>query len=829
MKLNRNFATKAALFIAALAFVGCSDVDDSFEAWEGFGPDKIFDFSTVQNANFSVQLGADAAQDVICAYPTKEAAQHVVKYGHAGKFAQGMLFSYYLDANGNLAANVQLPKGVETIYLASPTDGALGVVEVPVVNGIAKLNGPRRAAEGSSKGYTLCDVTPYVTGAEVNTLSKGWYSPDYASKKAGAGGVKKTDMGNFYTLGTWEVRNCNKTASYKRWGSFDDDNGICETDELIKANAKDLFKTFQLAQDADETEYADESKINLVLPVKEPVTEWDEDLHVNKTTTYLGNKIWFTSISEDAWYQNVVGYYIYKTDKEPKTVAEALKLDKFLIVPNGSASPTLHGKRVDGKYTEFVEEKNFPYDATGSSISGKSIPASYAPMKAGQRIQLLFKDPTTGEVSDIFPAGYTVGFFLAPNGYDSGWTIDTNTRSKSYGWATAVSTSSTQQTGFRFPQFTSCTLVGANLLAHSCFINSDSNFNADIVNKRDKGQEKYKTRFSYLEENLYGHQLRVYGIEDGDDYDYNDFTFVVEQEELKKVEYDGIPEYEEEWHIVNSYAYEDIWPVGGDFDLNDIVIEHWQKQFYNLENKLTKVYDVFQITSLEAAASFHDAFFVQIPEGQRGKNLKMYDLAGRTHSMDDFGRKGELLAEGDAAFESATNSLIVFNDQHADLFDKGRIGVIVERDFTDLGVDKSTLEFNPYVISRWDIARKGMTGYIPEDIDGSTEIAEKYGYIFNLSTTNRMEIHLPGYPATQYGIVLPEKSNTEMGYYANKFVSAGSKYPFAIALKSVAGWQYPDPGVKVNETFIHYDAWTKSAGEEWKDWYQNKHDYDVRY
>lgn len=821
MKLNRNFATKAALFIAALAFVGCSDVDDSFEAWEGFGPDKIFDFSTVQNANFNVQLGADAAQDVICAYSTKEAAQHVVEYGHAGRYGQGMLFSYYLDANGEVSAKVQLPKGLETIYLASPTDGDLGVVEVPVVNGIAKLNGPRRA-EGSSKNYTLCDVTPYVTGAEVNSKSKGWYSADYASTykttKAKAGGVKKTDMGNFYTLGTWEPRNCDKIKSYMRYGSFDDDNGICETDELIKANAKDLFVTFQKAQQADKTEYADESKINLVFPVKEPVTEWDEDLHVNKTTTYLGNKIWFTAIAEDAWYQNVVGYYIYPTDKEPKTVAEALKLDKFLIVPNGSSA-------VCWDLEKNTEKTNYPYQGTSTSVSTSKVdlPQAYAPMKAGQRVQLLFKDPKTGEVSDIFPAGYTVGFFLAPNGYDSGWKIGTD------GKAICPSTSSTQTTGFRFPQFNSCMQTGANIQGHSCFINSDSNFNADVVNQRGKGQEKYKTRFSYLEENLYGHNLRVYGIEDGSDYDYNDFTFVIEQEELKKVEYDGIPEYEEEWHIVNSYAYEDIWPVGGDFDLNDIVIEHWQKQFYNLENKLTKVYDVFQITSLEAAASFHDAFFVQIPEGQRGKNLKMYDLAGKTHSMDDFGRKGELLAEGDAAFESATNSLIVFNDQHADLFDKGRIGVVVERDFTDLNVDKSTLEFNPYVISRWDITKKGVTGYIPEDIDGSTEVAQKYGYIFNLSATNRMEIHLPGFAATQYGIVLPEKSNTEMGYYANKFVSEGSKYPFAIALKSVAGWQYPDPGVKVNETFIHYDAWTKSAGAEWKDWYLNKHDYDVRY
>ena len=823
MKLNRNFATKAALFIAALAFVGCSDVEDSFESWEGFPAGQIFDFSTVQNANFNVQLGANAAKDVICAYSSKEAAQHVVKYGHAGKFGQGMLFSYYLDANGEVSANVQLPKGLETIYLASPTDGDLGVVEVPVVNGIAKLNGPRRAAEGSSKNYTLCDVTAYVTGAEVNSKSKGWYSSDYASSnkttKANAGGVKKTDMGNFYTLGTWEPVACSNKTSAMRYGAFTDVNGICETDELIKANAKDLFITFQKAQQADKTEYADESKVNLVLSVKEPVTEWDEDLHVNKTTTYLGNKIWFTSIAEDAAYQNVVGYYIYKTDAEPKSVAEALKLDKFLIVPNGSTS-------VCWDVSTGNETTSFPYrkDNTTISTSSTDLPKAYAPMTAGQRIQLLFKDPDTGEVSDIFPAGYTVGFFLAPNGYDSGWKINSDN-----GYATGVSTSSTQKTAFHFPQFNKTVMTGCNISAHSCFINSDSNFNADVVNQRNSGQEKYKTRFSFLEENLYGHNLRVYGIEDGSDWDYNDFTFVVEQEELKKVEYDGIPEYEEEWHIVNSYAYEDIWPVGGDFDLNDIVIEHWQKQFYNLENKLTKVYDVFQITSLEAAASFHDAFFVQIPEGQQGKSLKMYDLAGKTHSMDDFGAKGDLLAEGDAAFESATNSLIIFNDQHADLFDKGRIGVVVERDFTDLNVDKSTLDYNPYVISRWDITKKGVSGYVPEDIDGSTAVAQQYGYVFDLSATNRMEIHLPGFEVTQYGIVLPEKSNTEMGFYANKFVSAGSKYPFAIALKSVSGWQYPNPGVKVSDTFIHYDAWTKSAGAEWKDWYLNKHDYDVRY
>ena len=248
----------------------------------------------------------------------------------------------------------------------------------------------------------------------------------------------------------------------------------------------------------------------------------------------------------------------------------------------------------------------------------------------------------------------------------------------------------------------------------------------------------------------------------------------------------------EDWHCIATYAYEDIWPTGGDFDLNDIIIEHWQQMTYTSKNYVRVVRDVFKLVSKKDAATYADAFYVQVPANQKKSEADFYSYVEDEGSFEE----DELLTEEGNCYEEETQSIVVFNNQH-NMFAKGIGGVMVVRAFSGIDVTKDDVCYNPYIISQ----------------------ADK-----NLGA-GRYEVHIPGYPITSLGKVLP---NTPDNFYATQFVSEGGEYPFAVSLQGVSGWQAPDPAVRVCDTFTHYDAWTKSKGAEYNDWYLNKAGYDVR-
>lgn len=254
--------------------------------------------------------------------------------------------------------------------------------------------------------------------------------------------------------------------------------------------------------------------------------------------------------------------------------------------------------------------------------------------------------------------------------------------------------------------------------------------------------------------------------------------------------------YEEDWHILATYAFEDMWPNHCDYDLNDVIVEHWQKIVYNRQNIVRAIYDVFKLTSTETAASYHNAFYVQVPAGQRNCEANKYTLA----VQDGQFVPGELLAAGKSeCIEADTRSMKVFEDQH-EMFEKGIQGIYFERTINGNGVSKDDVEYNPFVISQANINK----------------------------SQGRTEVHLPCYEVTQYSQRLDEIEGHELNYFANNFVSERGIYPFGIALYGLKDWQASNPGVRINETFIYYDKWRKSKGQDYRNWFRNLPDYDIR-
>lgn len=414
-------------------------------------------------------------------------------------------------------------------------------------------------------------------------------------------------------------------------------------------------------------------------------------------------EMFFTFMTESGWNQNTVGYYYYKTDECPLT-PDGVK--KIVIFPNASVSG------------------NAPYGAKG--FNGEDYKSKNAPLETNQKIQLLFQDEQ-GNLSTRFPAGYTIGYFIIANGFECG------SRDGRLG---SINTGKT-------------------------FVYSNAEWN--------KNYEGQQARFISLTAS--GGTV-VYGVEDGGDTSYEDVLFCIDanpneaiQDPDRPVIDPDEPEVSETENSYSSFAYEDIWPSGGDYDLNDVIIEYHRSITFDGNNYVSEVKETFKPVQDELAATNNNAFAVQYATDQRGA----------------------IVLPSGAENETATNSVILF--PNAKLV-RGQEFVIT-RTFTAGAMKKDALKvgnsvLNPYIIVSYE----------------------------GVGKDNRTEVHLPKAKATNLANPDQIGKNAD-AYYVNK----DGKHPFAI---SIPGTFTPvTETVPIDKEYPDFEKWVESDGREYTDWYNN--------
>lgn len=376
-------------------------------------------------------------------------------------------------------------------------------------------------------------------------------------------------------------------------------------------------------------------------------------------------------------------------------------LKKIIILPNTSLP------------------NNAPYGAKGNYI----IENQYAPTKSNMKVQLLYVDDE-GNASVNFPAGITVGYFLISN---------------------AFGTSSSHRT----------TASLSNTTYYS--------------NEAWNGGTK---RFIALEAN---DGSLVYGVEDSNgDFSADDMLFTISASpnfSIKKPT--ELPKIDEDLNdkityttqtTTHTYAFEDIWPNGGDYDLNDVIVEHRRSITFNQKNYISEIKDEFTPVQPKGSANYVDAFAVQYSPNYR-ENIT--------------------IPEG-AIDETATSSIILFPDAKTVA---GQTFTVTRQFGNSLssGVVKSTLDneaLNPYIISQY------VAGQV-----------------------NRCEIHMPKCASTKFANE-ELKGTLDDAYYINK----DGKHPFAITLP-IWNWKPAAESVSVSNAFPSFDNWVNSDGKSATDWY----------
>ena len=423
----------------------------------------------------------------------------------------------------------------------------------------------------------------------------------------------------------------------------------------------------------------------------------------NEIVEVEGAHIDLTYLAASGEFHNAMGYYYYKTGSE-LTGDDIKALPKFMVFPRTTVN--IPNQRIKARLQFFGED----YNEDGI---------------------------------DHFPPGYTIGWILIAD--------------------------------------------LANLFGNS---NKDLDTNASISTVNRKINELYKTQSVYSNKEANKNQYHgcitlsdelsekiIIGFEDQTfndkgDYSYEDILFYVECDPKSAIEDPDrpiIPPGGGETLVTetksSTIAFEDIWPSGGDYDMNDVVVELDNAITINQDNKIKKI--VTTVKAVHNGATLTNAFGL------------VFNGAVGTIKED----------ESNYFTKEETNQFILFDNI---LKDVGGTFTIV-RTFGEEGIDKLTYvdTFNPFIAISYKQGEKG-----------------------------RKEVHLPTYPPTSW----MDQSLVGTGkdlFYVDKEEGI---YPFAFELFDIKNWEVVTEKSKIGSEgeYPKYNGWAESKGATNKDWYLHR-------
>lgn len=365
----------------------------------------------------------------------------------------------------------------------------------------------------------------------------------------------------------------------------------------------------------------------------------------------------------------------------------------------------------------------FPNVITATQV-GDFVAQFVRVLKLGDKVQLkYFGENGTDGPSDTFPAGTVIGWFIYADGY--------KTPGKYFG-------PDADEIKMDAPLIT-------------------SNDNNRYITVKDNKSDKY-----------------IIGVEDGGNKSYCDLLFYAEATPGDAIKPDGHPNIDPNTPVekpdavetkTGTLAFEDIWPTGGDYDMNDLIVEYRHEVSFDKDNRVKKV--VHQFTPVYKNAGLVNTFAFQIDPSE------------------PLGWVVDGLSDG-ITVEKETNSFLVCQGLDANI-DKT---FTITRDFMQGDIPPirkdEMKKYNPYLIS----------GYKGE--------------------TPRIEVHLPKHKPTDK-IDAALVGTGDDAYYIDK----DGLYPFAIDLP-ITGFSQTVERTAIGEVYPDFVIWVESKGEKATDWYNNR-------
>jgi LruC domain-containing protein len=470
-----------------------------------------------------------------------------------------------------------------------------------------------------------------------------------------------------------------------------------------------------------------------------------------------------TFLHEGTGYKNGLGYYYYNKNQPPAS-RDAIN-NLTIIFPNSS------------------------YLGSGGGL------------RSGDQVKLKYKPGTTQE-STTFPAGTVVGWFLVAHGWDNNG-------------------------------------VGNGYNLHV----SNSNLNAEKTSELKK-----HTVLLYDEID----QMLILGIEDINrekkyaDHDFNDAMFqvsvspitsldltgvaVADTGEPKDTDADGISDLFDNYptdasKAFNNYfpakdaygtlAYEDQWPLKGDYDFNDLVVDYRINQITNAQNKVVELKATYLFRA--AGASFTNAFAFELPIApEKVASVSGQWFAGSTDHAYNPESPWIYLDLNENGTEKLQDKAVIFVADDTAAFLGRLINTEPEGQVTAPKIREVTVTFTE-PLSAKDLGKAPYNPFIVTDIYHELETqcdCQKRG----------TEVHLPHNAPTSLAdtSLFNTGDDTSSADLGTTYKTADN-LPWALHIPSQ--FDYPIENSHISLGHINFSTWASSGGATTQDWYLDKKGY----
>ena len=457
-----------------------------------------------------------------------------------------------------------------------------------------------------------------------------------------------------------------------------------------------------------------------------------EDLVLDKAS-----EVTITMLGGSTCWNSSLGYYYYEVGKEPTDTKD---LNIIMLFPNTQ----------DGNWTRFDSRKN-DYNGNIGVNRGDAIQLMYYPNIA---------DGDLSVVSNVFPANTKIGFIL-----------------KSHGWG----------------------MQGEDYVIKG-FAENDRKYNvwgastpglsyckvpAGFENKKSPYQypnpdgDSRSAKFAY--KTVDGGKYAIVSFEDAcNDEDYDDVIFA-----LKPINaFKPLPEIESDRVVTEGvYAFEDLWPAQGDYDMNDVVVDfkHEREMTRNNTNENFKtIYQTFYLTTYQNYVTLVSGLALKLNTKKKPTSIVMKKIAS---GSDD---------EETVTFENDGSIYYLTNDVKAEL----GTTYILELFYKD-GV-------------------------------GKDDLASVEPFIFRKEANDQeWEVHIPyEVPTAKMDFSYFGKGDDASKVSDNIFFVRSGNYPFAFYLAGVNIDAFKDTillraneSKMIDKLYPDFLDWSLSKGTEKEQWY----------
>lgn len=275
--------------------------------------------------------------------------------------------------------------------------------------------------------------------------------------------------------------------------------------------------------------------------------------------------------------------------------------------------------------------------------------------------------------------------------------------------------------------------------------------------------------------------VNVISMEDWTDNDYNDVAFVITSDPADAIVLPPAPEPGEEIYT-QTYrgllAFEDNWPDGGDYDMNDVVVQYISNVTCNGNNQVTKIVDNF--TLVWTGANYSNGFAYEVP----------YDL--NNAKVEFLNANGSKISGNVITLTNDVKEILGVPGVNADQMPSTVVGAsyiaVVTFDQPSIEKDEIIPPYNPFI-----------------KVAGSNK-----------------EVHLINHPTTADATNVFDQSSMDISDGKTTFFISKEGYPFSICLDARL---YPDvleidlryEGQHIDEQYPKFVDWatTKDPSIKW--------------